>query len=189
MHKSKKGKLFIVSAPSGAGKTTLITHLLNRFKILSYSISHTTRKPRGTEQHGKDYFFISAKAFKKKIDNDDLLEWAKVHDNYYGTSKRFVEQTLERGKSLLLDIDVQGAIQIMESGLDPISIFIMPPSLDELEKRLTARGTDAHEVIAKRLKNAKLEMARKDRYTYTIVNDNLNEAIVGLCRIIENEMK
>ncbi len=177
-----------MSAPSGAGKTTLISRVLKQFDTLSYSVSHTTRPPRGTEQDGKDYFFVTAQEFEEKIKNNELLEWAKVHNNYYGTSRRFVEQTLEQGRSLLLDIDVQGACQIMESGLDPVSIFIMPPSVRELEQRLRHRGTDTDEVIATRLQNAETEIGLKDRYSYVVLNDDLDEAVIELSRIFKKEM-
>ena len=182
------GKLFVISAPSGAGKTTLVRKALNRFKALSYSVSHTTRSPRENEQDGLDYFFISLEQFEQKITLEHWLEWAKVHDNYYGTSKEFVRERLEKGQSLLLDIDVQGAKQIMKSQLGLVSIFIMPPSFEVLSRRLLNRGTDSKQVITKRLENAKFEMTQKDLYQYVVVNDNLDEAIEKLCWIIKKEM-
>ncbi|CCK79782.1 guanylate kinase [Desulfobacula toluolica] len=182
------GKLFVISAPSGAGKTTLIRQVLNRFNSLSYSVSHTTRNPRKNEQDGRDYFFISTEAFEQKIDQGDLLEWAKVHDNYYGTSMEIVKKTLDKGLNLLLDIDVQGAGQIMASDLDPVTIFIMPPSFEILSQRLECRGTDSKNVISRRLENAKFEMAQKDRYQHVVINDDLDEAIEALCLIFEKEM-
>jgi len=184
-----KGKLFVVSAPSGAGKTTLIRQILKRFKTLFYSVSHTTRAPRNNEAEGRDYFFISPAEFEEKISQGLWLEWAKVHDNYYGTSRPFVESCLDSGKSLLLDIDVQGATQIMASGLNPVSIFIMAPSFEVLSRRLFSRGTDSKEVIEKRLVNAKAEIAQKDRYQYVVVNDDLDEAVKELCSIVEKEME
>ncbi|OGR23255.1 MAG: guanylate kinase [Desulfobacterales bacterium RIFOXYA12_FULL_46_15] len=183
-----KGKLFVVSAPSGAGKTTLIRQVLKRFKTLSYSVSHTTRAPRSNEEDGLDYFFISPAEFEEKIAKGLWLEWAKVHDNYYGTSKSFVKACLQKGKSLLLDIDVQGAEKIMASGLNPVSIFIMPPSFEVLSQRLLNRGTDSKEVIEKRLVNAKTEMALKDLYRYVVVNDDLNTALKELYSIFKKEM-
>ena len=134
--RNTRGHIFVVSAPSGAGKTTLCRKILNKYKFLSYSISHTTRPPRKNEQEGLDYYFVSKKDFKEKIDQDNWLEWAKVHDNYYGTSKDFVTKHLDKGKSLLLDIDVQGARQIMKSGLNMVTIFIMPPSIEALSNAL-----------------------------------------------------
>jgi guanylate kinase len=182
------GKLFIISAPSGAGKTTLISEVLNRFTSLSYSVSHTTRHPRTNEQEGRDYFFISPQAFEQKITQDHWLEWAKVHGHYYGTSREFVKNCLAKGQSLLLDIDVQGAGQIMASDLDLVSIFIMPPSVEILSQRLEGRGTDNREVIAKRLENATAEMAQKDQYQHVVINDDLDDAIKALCSIFEREM-
>ena len=182
------GKLFIISAPSGAGKTTLIRKVLTRFKNLSYSVSHTTRAPRKNEQNGLDYFFISPDEFEQKITLGHWLEWAKVHDNFYGTSKDFVKNSLEKGQSLLLDIDVQGARQIMPLDLDLVSIFIMPPCFEILCQRLENRGTDSKEVIAKRLDNAKSEIACKDLFQYVVVNDNLDKATEELCLIFKKEM-
>ncbi|MBU8911738.1 MAG: guanylate kinase [Desulfobacterales bacterium] len=182
------GKLFVISAPSGAGKTTLIKQVLNRFKSLSYSVSHTTRSPRKNEQEGRDYFFITPVEFEQKISLDHWLEWAKVHDNYYGTSKEFVKNSLEKGRSLLLDIDVQGARQIMTSNPDLVSIFIMPPSFEILSQRLENRGTDSREVITRRIENAKSEIVQKDMYQYVVVNDDLDEAVEELCSIFKKEM-
>lgn len=188
MQSSNKGKLFVVSAPSGAGKTTLITRVLERFGNLSYSVSHTTRSPRDGERHGRDYFFVSTDVFEQLIKDKELLEWARVHDNFYGTSCKFVEDTLAKGQSLLLDIDVQGAFQVMASGLEVVSIFILPPSMDELERRLTGRGTDSDDVIKKRLENARGEMAQKDKYNYVLINDDLEAAVKELCAVFEKEM-
>ncbi len=177
------GSLFVVSAPSGAGKTTLIRKVLAGFPSLAYSVSHTTRQPREGEVDGRDYFFVSVPEFETLIQSDRMLEYARVHDNYYGTSRTFVEETLERGGSLLLDIDVQGAGQIMASGLGPVSVFIMPPSMDELKRRLEGRGTDSAEVIARRLENAVGEVAARDRYDHVLVNDDLETAAGTLHRI------
>ncbi len=185
---AEKGKLFVVSAPSGAGKTTLVRKVLKEFETLSYSVSHTTRPPRKNEEDGLDYFFISPDEFEENIVKGLWLEWAKVHGNYYGTSKPFVQDCLKKGKNLLLDIDVQGAEQIMASGLDPVSIFIMPPSFEVLRQRLLNRGTDSEEVIEKRLENAKMEIAEKDRYTHVVVNDDLDTALKELCSIFKKEI-
>jgi guanylate kinase len=182
------GRLFVISAPSGAGKTTLIKKVLTRVKPLAYSVSHTTRHPRKNEQDGFDYFFISPEEFERKISLDHWLEWAKVHDNYYGTSRAFVQTNLEQGRSLILDIDVQGAKQIMASNLDLVSIFILPPSFEILSQRLEKRGTDSKEVIAKRLENARLEMAQKNLYQYRIVNDDLDSATQELYLTFKREM-
>ena len=185
---TEQGKLFIVSAPSGAGKTTLIRRVLPEFDSLAYSVSHTTRSPRDKEQEGVDYFFVTPEEFESRIDQDLWLEWARVHDNYYGTSKAFVRDTLAAGKSLLLDIDVQGACQIMDSDFDPVTVFITPPSFDVLAERLNKRGTDSPAVIEKRLKNAKEEVAFKDRYRHVIVNDDLETAVNALRDIFRQEL-
>ncbi len=182
------GRLFIVSAPSGAGKTTLTNYILNSFDNISYSVSHTTRAPRGKEKHGKDYFFIDEKEFVKRIEQHLWLEWAKVHDNYYGTSLDFVQDQLNKGRHILLDIDVQGARQVMGSLTDIVSIFIMPPSFEVLEQRLKHRGTDSDKVIQKRLKNAKAEMAKKDLYDHVVVNDDLDRAIADMMKIFKDEI-
>jgi guanylate kinase len=184
----EQGKLYVVSAPSGAGKTTLIKNVLNHFKSLSYSVSHTTREPRENEQHGLDYFFITKKEFEEKIEQDLLLEWAKVHENYYGTSKDFITANLDKGKSMILDIDVQGAQQIIKSDMDMVTIFIMPPSIDVLSQRLKNRGTDSQKVIDTRIKNAKTEIAKKSLYQYVVINDDLDHAKKELCMIFEQEM-
>ncbi|HKJ97295.1 MAG TPA: guanylate kinase [Desulfotignum sp.] len=186
---AKKGRLFVISAPSGAGKTTLIKKLLKKFAGVSYSVSHTTRPPRPEETHGKDYFFINASEFEDMIDADLWLEWARVHGHYYGTSRTFVAEQLKKGRTLLLDIDVQGAAQIMASGLDPVSVFIMPPSLEELGRRLKNRGTDDPRAIARRLENAKEEIRQKHMFQYVLVNDDLETASAQLCHIFEKEME
>ena len=185
---TQNARLFVISAPSGAGKTTLIRQVMARFPGLSYSVSHTTRPPRPGEVHGKDYFFVTEETFKQMIEADAWLEWARVHAHFYGTSRAFVTEQLEAGKNLLLDIDVQGAEQIMDSGLDPVTVFIMPPSLDVLRQRLTSRGTDSADTIDLRLANAEKEMALTHLYQYVVVNDDLETAAGQLCAIFEKEM-
>ena len=162
--------------------------VLSRFENLSYSVSHTTRRPRKNEQDGVDYFFIGPAEFELKISLGYWLEWAKVHENYYGTSKEFVKTCLEQGRNLLLDIDVQGAGKVMRSGLETVSIFILPPSFEVLAHRLESRGTDSAQVIARRLENAKWEMAQQELYQYVVVNDDLDDAVTHLCSIFEKEM-
>ncbi|MEX1301606.1 MAG: guanylate kinase [Desulfotignum sp.] len=181
-------RLFVISAPSGAGKTTLIQRVMARFSGISYSVSHTTRPPRPGEVHGKDYFFVTEKTFKEMINADAWLEWARVHAHFYGTSKAFVKKQLEAGRNLLLDIDVQGARQIMDSGLNPVTVFIMPPSLDVLRQRLESRGTDNADTIELRLANATEEIALKHLYQYVVVNDDLDTAAGQLCAIFEKKM-
>ena len=183
-----KGKLYVVSAPSGAGKTTLIKEVLRCFKTLSYSVSHTTRTPRNNEQQGIDYYFITQEEFKEKINQNYWLEWAVVHGNYYGTSKDFIKTSLDQGKSLILDIDVQGTCEIIKSGLEMVTIFIMPPSIEILSQRLENRGSDSKKVIDKRIENAKLEIEKKYMYQYVVINDDLDKAKEELCLIFKEEM-
>jgi guanylate kinase len=184
----KKGRLFIISAPSGAGKTTLGKAILKRFPEMLYSISHTTRPPRTDEENGVDYFFISKDEFKKNIKDGKWLEWAKVHDNYYGTSLEFIDRNLSEGRNILLDIDVSGARQVLSHLPHSVAIFILPPSFETLRERLESRGTESPETIAKRLKNAEVEIAQKHLYQHHVINDSLNEAIERLSLIIKSHM-
>ncbi|MFK5953694.1 MAG: guanylate kinase, partial [Desulfobacterium sp.] len=177
--------LFVVSAPSGAGKTTLCTRMLEMFPELSYSISHTTRAPRGSEEDGVDYFFITPEAFQERIKRDEWAEWAKVHDNYYGTSRAFITEHLEKANPLLLDIDVQGARQIRKAYPQALSIFINAPSMAVLEARLRQRGTDTDAVIARRLENAAREIDDIPLYQHVIINNHLDTAAREMCAIIE----
>ncbi len=179
-----KGRLYIISAPSGAGKSTLCSMLINKYPAVRYSISYTTRAPRGNEINGKEYFFIDKDTFIKMIDNNDFLEWAEVHDNYYGTSKQQINNALNEGIDIFLDIDPQGAMQLKEK-LDNIAtfIFIEAPSLAELKSRLENRGTDKADNIALRLENAKKEVEYFKKYDYLIINDASNEAFKQLERI------
>jgi guanylate kinase len=180
-----RGHLFIISAPSGAGKTTLAKAVLERFADLLYSVSFTTRKPRAVEQDGVDYHFISKHDFEKGIKEGNWAEWAEVYGNYYGTSGKFIDNGLSSGRDILLDIDVQGTIQILKKYPDSVTIFILPPSMKALKKRLEMRGTDSRQVIERRLVYAKNEMAQKDLYRHIIVNDNLSKAIEDIIAIIE----
>lgn len=173
---SNQTKLIVLSAPSGTGKTTLTKMLLNDYSNeIKLSISHTTRKSRGTEINGKDYYFIEINEFEKMISNNDFLEYAHVfNQNYYGTSKSFVENTLNNGQSVLFDIDVQGAFQIKSKYKEKcLLIFILPPSIDELEKRLRTRNTDSDIAIQKRLKTAKMEIEAAKNFDIHITNDDL----------------
>jgi guanylate kinase len=181
----KCGRLFIISAPSGAGKSTLCKALLKRFGNILFSISHTTRKPRPGEQDGVDYFFIIQAEFEKGIKSGKWAEWAIVHENYYGTSTEYLDNKLLSGKDILLEIDVQGARQILEKYPESITIFIMAPSFDELRNRLESRGTDDPDVIERRMKNAKQEVSQKDLYRHIIVNDNLSRAEDEFLALIE----
>ncbi len=179
------GLLFILSAPSGAGKSTLCRAVRDRFPDILYSISYTTRPPRKGEQNGVDYHFISDDEFEKGIVRGRWAEWAKVHDNYYGTSADQLNRALAHGQTILLDIDVQGMRQIVKRHPAGITIFIMPPSLETLRHRLESRRTDSPEIIATRLKNAQKEMAQKDLYRHVVTNDQLTDAVAELIGIFE----
>jgi len=181
----KPGVLFIISAPSGAGKSTLCRAVRNRFSDLVYSVSYTTRSPRGGEQNGVDYHFISKDEFEKGIAHGRWAEWAEVHDHYYGTCADFLDGELSAGRDILLDIDIQGTGRILQRNPDAVTIFIMPPSLETLKFRLQSRGTDSPEVIAVRLKNAREEIAQKDIYRHIIINDRLADAVSELVAIFE----
>lgn len=185
----KRGRIFVVSAPSGAGKSTLCSTLLARFPNLSYSVSHTTRPPRKGERDGVDYHFISTEGFKKRIDENQWVEWAEVHGNYYGTSRVVIEKGVTEGAHLLLDIDVQGAEQVKTIFPEAITLFIMPPSVEVLEARLRSRGTDDEAIIEKRLNNAEKEMACKDLYEHVIVNDVLEVAEKELIDIVSGYLQ
>ena len=180
-----KGRLFIISAPSGAGKTTLCRRLLAYYPDIVYSISYTTRRPRLGEKEDKDYHFISRENFLEKKALDYWAEWARVHGHYYGTSAVFLSDSLARGRDVLMDIDVQGAMQILTRFPEAVTIFIMPPSMDVLRQRLTQRGTDSRAVIEKRLENAAREMEQKDLYRHVIVNDDLEIAMNELIGIVK----
>ena len=181
--KPKHGHLFIISAPSGAGKTTIAKAVLQKFKDMCYSISYTTRKPRAEERDGVDYHFVSKQDFKNGIKKARWAEWAEVYGNYYGTSAEFIEKKLSSGCDILLDIDVQGTLQILKHHPDSVTVFILPPSINALRKRLEMRGSDSQAVIEKRLINAKKEMAQKKIYRHIIVNDELSAAIDEICAI------
>ncbi len=181
---SRRGYLFILSAPSGAGKTTLCRAVRKRFADLRYSVSHTTRSPRAGETDGIDYFFMPKNRFKEGIARGRWAEWAQVHGNYYGTSAEFLDGELAAGSDVLLDIDVQGACQIVQRYPQSITIFVMPPSLEVLRQRLEARGSDSPQSMALRLDNAAKEMAKKSAYQHVIVNDSLPQAIDELILLI-----
>lgn len=183
-HTTRKGRLLVISAPSGTGKTTLCRLLMDQFKGISYSVSHTTRKPRAGEVHGTDYHFVSVEEFERMIANQELVEWAKVHDNYYGTSLKFIRESLDQGRDILLDIDVQGAANIRAVYPEAVTLFIMPPSMTVLRERLGKRGTDSPEVIETRIKNAVMELEQKDLYLHVIVNDDLETAKNQLFSIV-----
>lgn len=171
-----RGVLFVVSAPSGAGKTTLVNWLLEAVPELTYSVSTTTRAPRPGEQDGVDYRFTTKEDFEQGIASGRFVEWAEVHGNYYGTSARAVEEALSHGNNLLLDIDVQGARQLVKRFPEAVTVFIMPPSVQELRRRLENRGSDAPEVIERRLEAARWEMDQRGEYRHVVVNGDLKDA-------------
>lgn len=184
----ERGNLFIISAPSGTGKTTILKKIITEIENIAFSVSHTTRLPRAEEQEGGDYFFIDKEAFAAMRQQDLFLEWAEVHGNLYGTSSDTVQAAVKQGLDIILDIDVQGARQVKEKlGLNGVFIFISPPSLAELAKRLTGRSTETDDVIATRLANAKEEMKSIDQYDYVIVNDTVDRAVEVLKSIIVAE--
>lgn len=178
--RNSKGKLFVVSAPSGAGKTTLCTRLLGRFESIGYSISYTTRTPRHDETDTEDYYFVSEDQFKQMIENDEFLEWAQVHNNYYGTSKARVEEILGTGRDVLLDIDPKGARQLREKLDYGIYIFITAPSIEDLRIRLINRRTENDDIMKLRLNNAREEIQHFGEYDYVIVNREINKATAEL---------
>ncbi len=175
-----RGQLFIVSAPSGAGKTTLCRALRERFPDIDYSVSYTTRRPRPGERDGVDYHFISTAEFKEGIRKDRWAEWAQVHGSYYGTDAGVLREAIERGKDLLLDIDVQGTRQLLERFPEAVTVFVMPPSLAVLRRRIEDRGGDSPEAIERRLSAAEEEIQSRGLYRHVIVNDQLQAAVSEL---------
>lgn len=183
----RAGAIFILSAPSGAGKTTLISRLLRLFPEMALSISYTTRPKRQGEAHGRHYFFVGKKKFAAMRAGGAFAEWASVHGALYATPRRPLEQSLRRGRDILLDIDVQGARRIKKQYPAAVSIFLLPPSWHELEKRLASRGTDRRESIRRRLENARREIRSIMRYDYFVVNREIREALACLKSIVAAE--
>ena len=179
-----RGNLFILSAPSGAGKSSLINALLKKHADMKVSVSHTTRAPRPGEENGVHYHFVSTDEFKALIAKDDFFEWAQVFDNYYGTSKQAIESQLDAGFDVFLDIDWQGAQQVREIMPSVKTIFILPPSKEELEQRLNNRGQDSAEVIASRMAKAQSETSHYNEYDYVIVNDDFESALGDIEMIV-----
>lgn len=181
----ERGNVFIISAPSGTGKTTILKRVIADMQNIAFSVSHTTRPPRSGEREGDDYFFVDRAAFEAMRMEDIFLEWAEVHGNFYGTSRNAMELSLSQGKDIVLDIDVQGARQLRKKmGKEAVFIFIAPPSLDELENRLRKRSTDSESVIQTRLQNARRELADINLYDYVMVNDLLENGVQVLRSII-----
>lgn len=186
----KRGLLIILSGPSGVGKGTVREQLFKEESLnLAYSISMTTRYKRPGEKEGIDYFFVDVDTFKKKIEQGELLEYAQFVGNYYGTPKAYVDQLLDEGKNVVLEIEVQGALQVMKKVPDALTIFLVPPSMEELEKRIRGRRTEAEDVIKERLDKARREIATKDQYKHVVVNDDVMRATDDIVKIIEENMK
>ena len=184
-----KGLLIILSGPSGVGKGTVRTELFKDESLnLCYSISMTTRAPRPLEQNGVDYFFVSKEEFENKIKEGELLEYAQFVGNYYGTPLSYVETLLNEGKNVMLEIEVQGALQVIEKRPDVLSIFLLPPSFEELEKRIRGRSTESDEVIQERLSKAAGEMNIKEKYKYHVINDDVLRAKDEIASIIKNNL-
>ncbi len=195
--KKKNALLLVVSAPSGAGKSTLCNRLVENAPSMTYSISCTTRAPRGEEKNHEHYHFLSKEEFSARVSNGEFLEHAEVHGNFYGTLRQTIEEAFAEGRDVIMDIDVQGAAKIRAvcaelSAEDPVrqgfvDIFIAPPSMEELRKRLCGRSTDTEEVIEKRMHNAEEEMKQCDLYRHRVINDDLDEALADLTRVVEEE--
>lgn len=179
--------VFIISAPSGSGKSTLVSRLVQRDQRLRFSVSYTTRKPRGRERPGENYIYISRPEFEARIEAGEFLEYAEVFGNYYGTSRKILEQSRQEGMDLVLDIDVQGARQLKDKLSEAVSIFVLAPSRDILEQRLRARSEDAEEVIQRRLHDAAEEIRNYKQYDYVLVNHRVDESVDTLVSIIRAE--
>ncbi len=183
------GILFILSGPSGVGKGTVLAGLFKNFSGVNYSVSVTTRKPREGEIDGQDYFFVSKEEFARMRNNNEFIESARVHDNYYGTPKKYVDNVLKNNKDIILEIDIKGAEQVRKKYPDAVYIFIVPPSFHELENRLDKRGSEDKESKEIRLENARKEMKEIVNYDYIVVNDNLQNAVSKIKHIIKKEQK
>ena len=184
---AKKGKTFIISGPSGVGKSTVLSALFQGRDDLYFSVSATTRAPRPGEKHGVDYHFIEPETFRQWIVDGEFLEYAEYVGNFYGTPKKYVDAAMEEGKDVILDIEIQGATQVHNLRPDVVRIFIAPPSWKELERRLTARGTDSPEKVQKRLLRAKVELQTADHYDYFVINDTVEDAVRELDAIMTAE--
>ena len=181
------GNLFVVAAPSGAGKSSLVKALMELDQRVSPSVSHTTRAPRGQELHGREYYFVSQETFDQMVAQDAFLEWANVHGNRYGTSKMAIEQRMAQGADVVLEIDFQGAIQVKKIFPDAVLIFILPPSWDELRSRLERRNEDSADTIELRLKNAEQEMAHAQSFDFVIINELFERALFDLKAIVHSQ--
>ena len=187
MKKKKRGELIVLSGPSGVGKSTVISELLSSRRDIHFSVSFTTRQPRVGEEHGVNYNFVAREEFERMIRDNEFLEYAQYVDNYYGTSLKIIEEKLQAGVDVLLDIEVQGAAKVREKCPEAVCIFIIPPSLEELSRRLRKRNTDSEDVIAQRLAKAREECRECMKYDYLVVNDNVMSAAQEILSILEAE--
>lgn len=185
--KDESGILFVLSGPSGVGKGTVRKKLFEQDTELQYSISMTTRDMRVGEKEGVDYFYRTREEFEKMVSNNELLEYAQYVNNYYGTPRAYVEETLKKGKDVFLEIEVQGALQVQENFKEGVFIFLFPPSLDELKNRIVSRGTETEDLVINRLKEARNEIEMMHAYDYVVVNDDVNEAVDRIKAIIQSE--
>jgi guanylate kinase len=181
------GNLFVVAAPSGAGKSSLVKALLELDSHVQPSVSHTTRPPRGQEKHGREYFFVSSSEFDAMVAANAFVEWAHVHSQRYGTSKKAIEERMAQGADVILEIDFQGALQIKSIFSNAICIFILPPSWEELRSRLERRGEDAPDIIELRMKNAQAEVAQVDKFDFVIINELFDRALFDLKAIVHSQ--
>lgn len=181
---ASEGKLFVISAPSGTGKTTVVRRLLEKYPELEESISYTTRPPRSGEKDHTDYHFVDDETFRNLIDENFFAEWAEVHGALYGTPVKPIEQALDQGSRMVLDVDVQGGMSLKKRFPHAVTVFLLPPSEEELIKRLRERGTEKEEQISKRLNNAKREMTFKDKYDHRVINDDVDKAVEELAYLI-----
>ena len=187
MKKKKRGELIVLSGPSGVGKSTVISELPSSRRDIHFSVSFTTRQPRVGEEHGVNYNFVAREEFERMIRDNEFLEYAQYVDNYYGTSLKIIEEKLQAGVDVLLDIEVQGAAKVREKCPEAVCIFIIPPSLEELSRRLRKRNTDSEDVIAQRLAKAREECRECTKYDYLVVNDNVMSAAQEILSILEAE--
>ncbi|MBQ8795181.1 MAG: guanylate kinase [Clostridia bacterium] len=184
---NKRGKLFVYAGASGVGKGTIMKELLKKNESIKLSVSATTRSPREGEVDGREYFFVTKEKFKEMIAQEGFLEHAQYCDNFYGTPKAYVDEQLDKGYNVFLEIELQGAQNVLRLRPDAVSIFVMPPSVDELERRLRTRGTETEEAIIKRLSQAQVEMDNAKMYQYIIVNDDLDKAVEDVLEVVRKE--
>jgi guanylate kinase len=186
---SRKGKIIVIASPSGGGKTTIVKRVLKKFPEIVFSVSATTRPKRPNEIHGADYFFISEDEFKERIENDEFVEWERFYDYYYGTFKSFINEKVDDGKTVLLELDVKGALSIKRIYPESFLIYINPPSLEELIIRLKTRNTESPEDFRKRIERAEMELKQKDKFDYVVENKELEKATTDTISLVSKLLK